>query len=132
MLIPELFVRPMDSNSNYNDLEKISFVDHQMLINHEPVESHFDGDNFYWTRKNSKGQDEHGAIRLFSHGLMGDGVIESGGFKYAFKASAAMGYSIVIDDDISWNEFHMGFQEDEKGYMHAYGSFHIPGKPEAM
>lgn len=51
MLIPELFVRPMDSNSNYDDLEKISFVNYQMFINHEPVESHFDGDNFYWTRK---------------------------------------------------------------------------------
>lgn len=130
MLIPELFVRLIDANSNYDDLEKISFINHQLLINYEPVESHFDGDNFYWIRKNSKGQDEHGAIRLFSHGLMGDGVIESDGFKHAFKASATIGYSIIIDNDTSWNEFDMGFQEDQKGYMHAYGSFNIPGNPE--
>ncbi|WP_127534454.1 hypothetical protein [Paenibacillus kobensis] len=130
MIIPKLSVQFQAGDSlNSYPIQHISLFNHQILVDGVPVDTHYDGGHFYWQRNNVHGQEEHGILKLFPHGLMGTGVVSAAGTSSTFTAEAAMfRYAITIDQK-SWILFEMGFKQDEKGNRHTYGGFVIPGDP---
>lgn len=131
MIIPKLLVELQGVARRDNmvcPVEHISFYNHQVIVDGVPAETHFDGEYYYWHRINGGGQEENGALKLFSHGLMGNGVISVQGNNMAFSVQAMISYSIVVDKQ-AWINFEMGFVEDEKGQKHAFGKFIIPNDP---
>lgn len=132
MIIPKLSIEFHDNGQRDRavyPMQHISLYNHQVIVDGVPVETHFDGEHYYWQRYNGNDQEEHGVLRLFAHGLMGNGVISSKGTNIAFTANAMISYVIAVDKE-TWLDFEMGFVEDDKGQKHAFGKFVIPNDPK--
>lgn len=129
MIIPMLFCNFKEENKDFlYPIENISFVDKQVIIDGEVVESYFDGEHYLWNRINKQDKKEQGALKLFSHGLMGNGVVEVEGKRLNFVLNAMISYKIMVNEEF-WINFEMGFKEDEKGQKHAFGQFIVPDDP---
>lgn len=131
MIIPKLSLQYNQAGStNEPPVQHIALFNHQILVDGSPAETHYDGDHLYWQRENPQGQQEHGILKLFSHGLMGNGVISTDGSKHVFTAEAMFRYATTVDQEY-WVSFEMGFQEDDQGQKHAYGAFVVKDDPSA-
>jgi hypothetical protein len=132
MIIPKLMVE-FSNNANGDNtsypIQYISLYNNQIIIDDVPAETHFDGEHYHWQRINKNSQEEQGILKLFSHGLMGNGIISSQGSNMPFVAVGMVPYVITVDKE-TWLNFEMGFMKDEKGQKHAMGTFDIPDSPE--
>ena len=133
MIIPKLSVEfqksPADNDDAGYPINVLSLYNHQVIVDGFPAETHFEGDHYYWRRINEQSQEEHGVLKLFSHGLMGSGVITAEGRTLPFTANAMISYAFTVEQK-TWINFEMGFVVDDKGQKHAFGKFTIPNDPK--
>ncbi len=90
--------------------DSLSLIDGVLLLDGEPVESHFEDHDIYWTRTRTQGA-EHGAIRLSRHGLFGDGVVLRDNHRQTFRVTTTVSFSTSVTDGATqspWFDFSYG------------------------
>lgn len=104
-----------------NDFFNLAFINGNLFINGNIVDTYCENNYIYWNRVNLNGEEEIGKIELNERGTLGKGLLISNGKISEFKASIEVEYLTKYDDVNDWYSFKMGFFEDECGHVHSFG-----------
>ncbi|WP_066498719.1 hypothetical protein [Abyssisolibacter fermentans] len=123
MIIPKLNIK-MNDNLTVPNFDFMSLIDGHLLINgkkvYSKIETNASGINVIWHRFHEDGKEEKGFLKLFSHGLLGNGVVLYDNEKANFTADCIVKYDTEIEGIGKWLEFDMGFKIIE-GNLHVFG-----------
>lgn len=109
-LVPQMRVTPAEGAGPVG-LDALALVDGVVFVDGEPAETHCENHHVYWTRQRHDGSPEHGAMRLSRHGLFGDGVVQHGGSRRAFRATTMISFATSVQEGAAateWFEFTYG------------------------
>ncbi|HRI79088.1 MAG TPA: hypothetical protein PLR06_06075, partial [Cyclobacteriaceae bacterium] len=121
LTIPHL-IPSFKSSDHRSDISSLSIINGKMLINGQPADTHTDKDHLYWTRQNSNGEMEHGALRFSPNRLSAHGMMTLGNDTTAVSVYTKVDYNTTYgDNNAPWYEFEMGFQQNDDGTKTQYG-----------
>lgn len=117
MLVPRLDVTlHTETQTGAAPMSSLALVNGQLFIDGAAVRTHCQENHVFWHRRLSNDVNEHGAIRLLSHGLLGSGVVRRGDQLVSFTANGMVDYHMTYGQHkTAWYDVQITPRKDANG-----------------